>query len=288
MPDYDAGFKIVAHQAGKELARLAGIVCQRWQPIGGEVQATERLADRAFLAQAGSERFIVYMEAYTRWQAAAPWSVLAKSGLLSERQRLPTVSLVYVLLPRGYRPQQGAMRLAALGAPTQHIWFQEICLWQVQPEAWWETAPGMLPIYPLCRHRRAPQEALTYAAGLITEQVVDRSVRADLLTTLGLFGRLALPGVDVFRLLGREQMKESSFYQEIMEEGRVEARQADIRHVLELRFGREEAAPLDRYIREINDINRLLELHALAVQCRRLAEFRKEVEPKKRSGSHEK
>jgi hypothetical protein len=40
--------------------------------------------------------------------------VLARSGLLSERERLATVSVLYILLPRGYRPQQGRFRLAAL------------------------------------------------------------------------------------------------------------------------------------------------------------------------------
>src|SRR5262245_49300668 len=69
MPDYDAGFKIVAHHAGRQLAELAGLHCQRWEPISEEVQATERLADRVFRAVSGKERFVVYMEAYTRWQA---------------------------------------------------------------------------------------------------------------------------------------------------------------------------------------------------------------------------
>ena len=120
MPDYDAGFKIVAHAAGQQLAELAGIRCHEWEPIPGEVHATERLADRAFRARTGRERFVVYMEAYTRWQVAAPWSVLAKSGLLSERERVPTISLVYVLLPPGYRPQGGTLKLG-VGSQTRCV-----------------------------------------------------------------------------------------------------------------------------------------------------------------------
>ncbi len=37
MPDFDAGFKIVAHLAGQQLAELAGLHCQKWEPISGEV-----------------------------------------------------------------------------------------------------------------------------------------------------------------------------------------------------------------------------------------------------------
>src|SRR5438552_3449918 len=146
MPDYDAGFKIVARLAGKELAALAGVKCESFEPIEGEVQAATRLADRAFVARQGGERFVVYMEAYTRWEASAPWSVLAKSGLLSERERLPTVSLVFVLRPRGYKPQRGKLRLSVGRKPMQQVWFREICLWRVKPRKTWRQWPGMLPL----------------------------------------------------------------------------------------------------------------------------------------------
>jgi len=77
MPDYDAGFKIVARESGRELAELGDVASDAWEPIAGEVHAAERLADRAFRARLGTKEFVVYMEAYTRWEAKAPWSVLA-------------------------------------------------------------------------------------------------------------------------------------------------------------------------------------------------------------------
>lgn len=103
MPDYDGGFKIVAHHAVQELSRLAGVSCDHWKSIRDTLQTTERLADRAFEARHDGERFIVYMEAYTYWKDSALWNVLAKSALLSERERAPTVSQIFILRPRGYR-----------------------------------------------------------------------------------------------------------------------------------------------------------------------------------------
>ena len=136
------------------------------------------------------------MEAYTRWQADAPWSVLAKSGLLSQRERLPTKSLVYILL-----------------------------------------------------------------------------------TTLGLFGKLVAPQSNVFSLIGREAMKESKFYQEIQEEGRVEGRletrRADIHETLEVRFGSEVAAEFDEVLQGLSDWDELTRLLREAIRCRRPAEFRR-------------
>jgi hypothetical protein len=118
MAEFDAGFKIVAHHAGRGLTRMAGIAVDQWEGVGDTLQTTERLADRVFRAKNGKERFIVYMEAYTRWVDSAVWSVLAKSGLLSERERLPTRSLIFVLLPQAYQEQQGQFRLEVAAEPT--------------------------------------------------------------------------------------------------------------------------------------------------------------------------
>src|SRR6516164_8930926 len=136
MADFDRGFKIVAHHAGRGLTRVAGISVDQWEAVGDTLQTTERLADRVFRARSGKERFTVYMEAYTRWVDSAVWSVLSKSGLLSERERLTT--LIFVLLTQAYQNQQGQFRLEVAGQPTQHLWFREICLWQEEPQPWWE------------------------------------------------------------------------------------------------------------------------------------------------------
>jgi hypothetical protein len=287
MPDYDAGFKIVAREAGRQLGQVAGVECEDWEPISDTLQATERLADRAFRARRGRDRFVVYMEAYTRWQSSAPWSMLAKSGLLSERERLPTVSLVFVLLPRGYHSREGLFRLEAAGAPTQQIWFREICLWLQEPGAWWDQAPGLMPLYPLCRHRQPGKKALAHAVTTITDGVSDRIVRADLLTTLYIFGKLAYPEVDTLALIGREQMKESRAYQEIMEEGREEGREqgraegvlqtkrADISEAIEVRFGAEAAAEFQETLNSLEDLQQLSHLYRLAIRSRRLADLRR-------------
>jgi hypothetical protein len=245
------------------------------------VQTTERLADRAFRARRGRERFVVYMEAYTYWTRAAPWSVLSKSGLLSERERLPVVSLLYVLRPRGYRPQGGQFRLAVGGEPTQQVWFREVLLWEQEPQPWWETCPGLMVLYPLCRHRRSSRSALVHAAGAIAAAVPDVVVRADLLTTLGLFGRLVHPEIDVWQLIGREQMRESSLYQEILEEGRAEGRletqRAYILEVLQTRFGSQAATTCSASLAGISNSVRLERLFRRALVCAGPEEFQHDL-----------
>lgn len=283
MPDFDASFKIVARNAGAALPRLAGLTCQRWQPLVDTLQAaTERLADRAFRATQGNERFIVYMEAYTRWDKDTLWNVLAKSGLLSERERLPTVCLLFVLLPDGYQPQDGEFVLSAGGSEVQVLRFREVCLWQVTPEAWWENHPGLMALYPLCRHRGGTAQAVAHAAGSIQRKVRDTGRRADLLTILGIFGRLADRGTDVISIIGREQMRESPFYQQLLGEGKVlgelQRGREDILQVLRLRFGQEAAQECLEALTLIEDPERLKYLHQQAVVSRRYSQFRRALE----------
>ena len=70
-------------------------------------------------------------------------------------------------------------------------------------------------------------------------------------------------------------MKESKFYQEVMAEGAVERARADVLEALDVRLGAEAVAEFKEALRTIGDLTRLSELHRLAIQCRRLTEFRR-------------
>lgn len=277
MAELDISFKITAHSSGREMCRLRGIRPDVWEPIGDTVQTTERLADRAFRAREGTEAFVVYFEAYTTWRPEARWNILAKSGLLSEREQLPTRTFVFVLSPQGYHEQAGTFRLAVGAEPTQQVWFREICLWLEHPEPWWEQVPGLMALLPLCDHGRTEEDAVNFAARRITEEVQDSVVRANLLTSLGFFGRRASPHLDVFGLIGRESMSHSSFYQEIMAEGRLEALRDALLDALTIRFGSEAATEFTEALNRIADPDRLRQLHRSAIKCRAISGFRRAV-----------
>ncbi len=277
MPDYDGGFKIAARHSGVGLSRLAGVAVEEWTPIPDTVQATERLAGRAFRAKRGGERFVVYMEAYTRWAESAPWSVLAKSGLLSERERLPCECLVFVLLPRGYRPQEGTFQLSIEGRPAQQVWFREVLMWRQRPEDWWEHHPGLMALYPLSAHGTTAAEAVAHAVESIRHRSLDSARRADLLTSLGFFGRLVDDTLDVWSLIGRENMRDSSLARDFMLEGEQAARRSDVLEVIELRFGEDAVNEFRDALARITDVERLRGLHRAAIQARRVSQVRRAV-----------
>jgi hypothetical protein len=279
LADFDKGFKIAAHNSGREMCRLGAIHPESWEPIGDTLQTTERLADRAFRAAQGGESFVVYFEAYTTWRDEARWNLLSKSALLSEREHLPTQTLVFFLTADGYREQDGTFQLAVAGRPTQQLWFHEICLWRERPQPWWEQVPGLMALLPLCDHGRTDEDAVKHAARTITARVADTTVRADLLASLGFFGKLAYPLLDAFALIGRENMRESTFFQEILAEGRAEGDllrgRRDVLEALGVRFGTDAAAEFREVLDTITDAAQLSELLRTAIKCRGIGGFRR-------------
>jgi hypothetical protein len=278
MPEFDHGLKIIARESGRSLARIAGLTCRTWKVSESTLQTTmERLADRVFLASQGKERFAVYFEFVTTWDESTPWSILGKSGMIAERERLPVASLIFILQPSGYVPQNGMMRLKIGGDPTQQVWFREKPLWEISPESWWEDEPGLMALYPLCRHGEQPKESILHAATKIEEKEADAAVRGDLLTSLGIFGRLAYPGLDALSLIGREKMKESKAYQEILEEGEIKgefnAYRISVLDVIRSRFGKRNATSFKTALNSVDDPKRLRALHNLALKCDGIAEL---------------
>jgi hypothetical protein len=61
---------------------------------------------------------------------------------------------------RARRRQSDPGNVVALEQPTQQVWFREICLWQQEPQPWWDQVPGLMALSPLCRQKRPPKEVL--------------------------------------------------------------------------------------------------------------------------------
>jgi hypothetical protein len=271
MAEFDHGIKMIAETAGRPLARLARVETTHWQPAESTVQVSvERLADRVFLAGQGRRRFAVYFEFYTTWDRHAPWDMLAKSGLISQRELLPTVCIAVVLRRAGFRTTGGGLRLEAAGGPTQQLWLREVPLWQIRPEAWWEEEPGLMALYPLCQHGRRPREAIAHAAGVIESKVSAAGERAERLALLSIFGELAFPALNVEQIIGSEKMKESRMLRRI----RNEVLRDGILRVLRVRFRSEPPADVVSALEAVEEVGRLETLLDLAATCEDIEAFR--------------
>ncbi len=220
---------------------------------------------------------MLYFEFYTEWDRDAPWDILAKSGLLSQREHLPTVCLVFVLTPRGYQPQGGQLRLEAMGRPTQQLWYQEVCLWELEPQAWWEEVPRLMALYPLCRHGQAPREAVTHAAQAIEQATPGAGQRADLLVLLDIFSKLAYPTLNAADIIGRAKMA-GSFAEEI----EINRLQADLLKVIRRFLGEAAVTELAPKIKALGDVKRLDRLFDQALAGATLEDLRTTLRSRKK------
>ena len=275
MAEFDHGTKRIAEAAGRQLARIAGVDCVTWEPLESTLPITvELLADRAFLATRPDERFVVYFEFYTTWDTGAPWDILAKSALLSRREKLPTVCVVVLLQPEGAPAKKGQIRLEVAGKMVQFVRLEEVFLWDEKPEPWWDAEPGLMALYPLCHHGEDPEAAILHAASAIVANASDVVERRDFLTFLGIYSKMKYPLVGAIDIIGREKMRESAFAQEWMVEASLITRRADTLRVLRSRLKltqTEEFAPALDLIKEPDRLDHLLDV---AATCATIDEFR--------------
>ncbi len=275
MAEFDHGTKRIAEAAGRHLARIAGVDCVTWKPLESTLPiSVEFLADRVFLATRSNERFVVYFEFYTTWDPEAPWDILAKSGILSRREQLPTVCIVIILQPKGAPEKKGEVRLDLAGKMVQFVRLEEMFLWDEEPEVWWDAEPGLMALYPLCHHGEEPEAAIRHAASAIDANASDAVERRDFLTFLGIYSKMRYPFVSAINIIGREKMRESAFAQEWVEEGSLTTRRADILRVLRSRLKlaqTEEFVPVLDLVKEPDRLDHLLDV---AATCAGIDEFR--------------
>jgi hypothetical protein len=275
MAEFDHGTKRIAEATGRQLARVAGIECATWEPLEGTLPITvELLADRVFLASNDAGRFVVYFEFYTTWDAEAPWDILAKSGLLSRREKLPAVCVVVVLQPKGHKPQGGQVRLEVGGRMTQFVRLEEVLLWEVTPEPWWDEEPGLMALYPLCHHGEDAEAAIRHAAESIERNASDVLERRDFLTFLGVYSNMRYPLVNAIDIIGREKMRESAFAREWFEDGSLQTLRASILRVLRSRKKLTQTDEYSSALELVKEKDRLDHLLEVAATCATIDEFR--------------
>ena len=134
-----------------------------------------------------------------------------------------------------------------------------------------------MALYPLCHHGEDPEAAIRHAASAIEKKVVEQSVRQDFLAFLGFYGKLGYPTADVLGIIGRENMRDSAFYQEVLAEGeeigKLKERRASILEVLQARFGEQEAEPFAATLAKIESRDVLSSLLRTASRCASPDEF---------------
>lgn len=108
--------------------------------------------------------------------------------------------------------------------PSTRHEFAVMRLWE-QPTAMFLQTPGLLPLAVLSRTDN-PVGVLNQVAGAI-EQITEPRVQQNLAASSAILAGLVLETENIQQILRRELMRESVFYQTILQEGKQEGRQEE-------------------------------------------------------------
>ena len=223
---YDQAFKFLAEQDAEALLLLLGDLQPGEQAkielLPREVSVSTQLPDQPYEVVTADERRLVHVEAQTVYDPRLPERMVEYGVRLWLKYRLPMASYALLLTRRGVPKRlQGASSIVA-GNLRLALRYTIVRLWRLSAASALKLQrASLLPFVPLMQGGAAELEAGARALG----EVADEGQRRELSLHFLLLGGLRYNREDILELVGREsmiaieQLKESSFYQYIVEEG---------------------------------------------------------------------
>ena len=225
-------------------------------PVDGEVHALDSevstvLAevDKVLRVDAPSP-WLAHIETQTGRDPQLPFRLLQYHGLLLYRHGLPVESTIVLLRSEADGPELRFGRLdlhGVTGNRTLTFWFRVVRLWERSVDEILAGGLGILPLAPLADVERS---RLPQAMEQIDQRFENNATPADAGTlraaTLILLG-LRYDRDEARQLLrGVKGMRESSTYQAILEEGRVDQARRDVLELGTEKFGPPDTSVIER------------------------------------------
>ena len=246
--------------------------------------------DMTFKVLWNNETVLLHIEVQTHdsRDKPMPLRVLAYAGELLLRYELPVYSVVLYLSSDAGRTDPGGYSYGNDQFGLHHK-YQVIRLADLEGESFLDAASvGLLPFTPLMRPPAdLNAEAWVQKCVEMTESAeVDAQTRSTLLFALSTLGSLNHKASLFQRLISEEMMQESPFYEIIIqrgiergiERGSLENCIKNTLSVLTERFPLSDTEPVAEALEPIQDLDRLSELHRIAVQTSSVETFLQEIE----------
>ena len=282
MADFDIVSKYLMHHYPNDFARFAlgrddVEVVEVIDPEQLTVEA--RQTDSLLRVWSGGEEVLVHTEFQTAdsTQPPMPRRMVGYIGRAVEQYGLPVVSSVIYLRPGAGRRDPGHY---LQDRPGQRILieYQVIRLSELDGQRILKSGPvGLLSFAPLMRPTGRPADWLQTCVREVQAQPLDRATKADCLAGMSLLSGLVYARETVSAIFFKEGLmdiiRESPVAQYLTQQGGRERAIEDLLDVLEIRFALGAAEPLAARIRDIEDLQRLKQLHRAAIQVESLEAF---------------
>lgn len=213
-------------------------------------------------------RYLLHLDFQTGPDPRLPWRTLLYNVLLHDRSQLPVHSIVVLMRPRAdHRDLTGRLRYEGRpGRGALDFTYEVVRLWERPVESLLAGGLGTLPLAPLGRLPKGVglKKGLPSVVARMAERLAKDAaapVAAHLLTASFVLTGLRLsPDKALHLFQGVRAMRDSSTYQWIVNEGRVEGALNEARKIVlrqgRIRFGQPNAAQ-EATLQAISDLDQL-------------------------------
>jgi predicted transposase YdaD len=267
---YDPTLKALVEAEPEAWPTLLGRPSGPTEVIDADIATVSGAADKVLRVSA-EPPYLLHLEFVSGHDAPAlPRKLLVRSALLEDRHDLPVRSGVVLLHPQADSPQITGQYQRRFPDEDAYISFryQVLRVWQLPPEPLLSGSLALLPFAPISAVTEAElPEIIKRMEQRLNQRRARRQSALLWASSFILLGLRYTPALAAQLFRGVMSMKESSTYQLILEEGRMEGRSegalAEAKKVLHL-LGEEAFGPPDAriaaLIERLNDLARLEDL----------------------------
>jgi predicted transposase YdaD len=264
-----------------------GVATRAVEVVDADVSTVTAATDKVLLLRADEGDRIQHFDFQSGPDASVPRRTHGYNALLEERHELPVDSVVVLLRPQA---NLGAIngvyerRLPGTPGPYLQFRYRVVHVWELPVETVLKAGLSLLPFAPISAARENELPAVIERMKQRLEAEADPTIAGKLWTATKVLLGLRCEAEFIEQLLqGVREMKESTTYQAILEEGRQEERPVEARRVLLRvgadRFGAPPTPEQQAILEAITDANRLEELAVRAGHVRSWAELLEQAPP---------
>ena len=223
---YDQAFNFLAEQDPESLLLMLGAIepgekCAI-ELLPREIGSAALLPDQPYRVTSPRGDRVVHVEAWTRWEQGIPKRMVEYGPLHWLKYRLPVDSYAILLTKKGLPRRPPRIGVVTAGGTRMETRFQIIRVWQISAQETLNSGrQALLPFVPLMDGGR---DELTASADAL-RSVPDERQRREMSLHFVMLGGLRYNHSNLLELIGGismmplERLRESSFYQFILEEG---------------------------------------------------------------------
>jgi predicted transposase YdaD len=230
---FDATPKWLVEIRPTDWPAFLGVAARAVEVVDADVSTVTAVADKVLLVRADEGDRVQHLDFQSGPDASLPRRTHGYSALLEERHELPVESVVILLRQEANLSTITGLYERSLpnaAGPYLHFRFRVIRVWELPVETVLSAGISILPLAPISAARQNELPAVIERIKQRLDAEPDTTAVAELWTATKVLLGLRYGSEFVDKLLqGVRDMKESTTYQAIKEEGREEGRLEEVR-----------------------------------------------------------